>query len=76
MAAVDRLAGLIAGRINQYKQAAQQKGIKLARVNGSYVEVAGRVYPYDVAVSIPVKTGDWAYVVIADSGRQAVIVGR
>lgn len=73
---VNRLAGLIAGRINRYKRAAEQKGVTMARVNGSYVEVAGRAYPYDAAVSIPVKSGDYVYVVISDTGRQAVIVGR
>ncbi len=56
------------------KREVTQDGIKRGKVTGNLVQVAGRSYPYTVAVDIPVEEGDWIYVAIVNN--RAVVVGR
>jgi len=59
---------------NAVRRDSDQDNIKHAKVSGSIVQVAGRSYPYTVAVDISVDDGDWVYAAIVNN--RAVVVGK
>ena len=54
----------------------QRASVHHGRVTGSGIAVAGRVYPYSVAVDLPIAEGDWVYVILNETNTRAVVVGR
>lgn len=73
---IDRLGNMLQNSVFKYKKEAKAKGVQLAQVQGSSVLLNGRSYPFDAAVNVRVKTGEYVYVALSADGRQAVIVGR
>jgi len=68
------IASLCNAVANAVKRESDQDHIYHGKVSGNMVQVAGRSYPYTVAVDIPVDDGDWVYLMITD--YQAVVVGK
>lgn len=48
--------------------------VKHAKVSDNVVQVAGRSYPYTVAVDMSISDGEWVYVMLTNN--RAVVVGK
>jgi len=68
------VASLCSAVANTVKHESDQDHIQHGKISGSMVQVAGRLYPYTVAVDIPVDEGEWVYAMLTD--HQAVVVGK
>ena len=59
---------------NAIKREVDNNGIMRGKVSSNMIQVAGRSYPFTVAVDIPIDDGTWVYVMITNN--RAVVVGK
>lgn len=73
MDGVQGLANYIANAIKKANRGGQTYQ---AQVIGGAVRVNGTTMPYVAAVDVTVDDGDYVFVVLDESGRNAVVVGK
>jgi len=71
---VNSLARHIADAINQAKN--KNGSVKRGIIQGGSVVVEGQVYPYEAAIDVQLREGEYAWVSLNDSGTRAVVVGK